>query len=129
MMFITFHSQKERSGYGGTCFIELQYCKYPAGTDIEQIVKDTDFWQNDSLYIEEKDHASFYTHYKDIFGSGIHYDLSEGYFDIWGITYYGPEWMDEISERALTQKPEDYAILLKWLARAKEHNGFYIVGV
>ena len=128
-MFLTFDSQEERSAYGGTCFIELQFCKLPAGTSTEQIVKDTDFWHNDSLYIEDEDHASFYSAYKDIFGYGVHYDLSEGYFDTWGITYYGTECIDAISERALAQKPEDYEILLEWLDQARSHNGFYILGV
>ena len=38
MLFLTFHSQEERREYGGSAFIEMQFCKLPAGTGIKDIV-------------------------------------------------------------------------------------------
>lgn len=53
MLFYSFTSQEERKKFGGSYFIELQYCKLAQGTEIEKIVSvsSIEYWKNDSLYI------------------------------------------------------------------------------
>ena len=38
MLFHIFHSQKERRDFGGSDFIEMQYCKLEQDSEIEKIV-------------------------------------------------------------------------------------------
>ena len=128
-MFLKFDSQEDRRKYGGSCFIEIQFCKLPSGKKIESIIKGYDHWQNDSLYIYDTDHSAFYLIYKDIIGYGIHPNMSEGYFDTWGVTYYDFNMIEAIEERLKEYKPEEYEILFKWLEEAKQYNGFFILGV
>ena len=126
-MFLIFSNQEERKESGGTCFIEFQYCFLPVDTSLEQILDHNEFWRNDSLYAP--DESPLYETYKDIFGKGIYCNMSEGLFDYYGITYYKPEKIDGIINRAQENKPEDYEILVDWLEKAKEFNGFYILGM
>ena len=126
-MFLKFKSQEERKAYGGTCFVELQFCLMPKGTPVKQIIHSHDFWRDDSLYVHGD--SPIYSTFKDIFGAGIHPDESEGYFDYYGITYYSPDKIDPIIERLLNNKPEDHSTLIEWLKEAKKQNGFYILGM
>ena len=128
-MFLKFESQEKRKKYGGSCFIEIQFCKLPSGTNINRIINGYDHWQNDSLYVYDDKQGEFYDKYKDIIGSGIHHNMSEGYFDTWGVTYYGPEKIEDIESRLKEDKPEGYELLLSWFEEAKQYNGFYILGV
>lgn len=68
MLFHIFNSQEERKKYGGSDFIELQYCGLEKGTAIEDIVSADKIkhWQNDSLYIFGDDINLFYKHYGGI---------------------------------------------------------------
>ena len=47
------NSKEMRKKYSGSAFIEMQFCKLPAGTKTEDIVAVDRIsnWQNDSLYI------------------------------------------------------------------------------
>lgn len=126
-MFLKFNSQEERREYGGTAFIELQFCVLPPDTSPDGILDPETFWKDDSLYVYSE--QPFYELYKDIFGNGIHADRSVGSFDYYGITYYPPEQIDGIIDRAKEAKPEGYADLTGWLADAKQYNGFYILGI
>ena len=126
-MFLKFTSQDERKEYGGTCFIELQFCNLPEGTPIETILDHNKFWCNDSLYVHGD--SPLYAEYKNIFGKGIYSNMSEGLFDYYGITYYKPELIDGIVDRAQEYKPDGYEILIDWLKDAKQYNGFYILGM
>ncbi len=128
-MFLKFKSQKERKKYGGSCFIELQICRLSPGTRIEDILDEISFWQDDSLYVDDDKQALFYEKYKDIFGSGIYTDLSEGFFDTWGVTYYPPDRIKVIAGYLTEHKPEGFEILSEWLKEAEQYNGFYILGV
>ncbi len=38
MLFHTFNSQEERRAFGGSMFIELQFCKLPVGTKDKKII-------------------------------------------------------------------------------------------
>ena len=54
MLFRTFHSQKERREFGGSYFIEIQYCRLPPNAKIEEFLSgehEMELWKNDSLYI------------------------------------------------------------------------------
>ena len=126
-MFLKFDSQKERSQYGGTCFIELQFCKCPEGTDLKTILSDYNFWLDDSLYVYGDD--PFYAVYGPVFGNGIHPDMTKSYPDPWGVTYYRADQIDDIIERAEKKKPLGYKILTEWLNEAKEYNGIIIHGM
>ena len=126
-MFLKFKSQDERSKYGGTCFIELQFCLLPSSSTLEDIMEKHVFWRDDSLYIHGD--SPIYSEYKDIFGAGTHYNLTEGLFDYYGITYYKNEQIDAIIDRACRIKPKGYELLTEWLEEAKKHNGFYILGL
>ncbi len=126
-MFKKFRSQEERRRYGGSCFIELQFCRLPASESPEVILDQFDNWRNDSLYVQGDE--PLYTVYGPIFGNGIHPNMTESYLDVWGITYYKPSQIDGIIARALESKPEEYEMLVEWLNEAKNYNGFYIRGV
>ena len=56
MLFHTFNSQEERRAFGGSMFIELQFCKLPVGTKNKKIISVDSIvnWQNDSLYVSNE---------------------------------------------------------------------------
>ena len=126
-MFLKFESQDERKKYGGTCFIEIQFCLLPASVTLKEILNSHEFWRDDSIYVYGD--SPVYSEYKDVFGNGTHQNMSEGVFDYYGITYYKAEQIDGIINRAKKLKPEGYSILSDWLEKAKEYNGFYILGI
>ena len=128
-MFLKFASQDERREYGGTGFIEFQFCNLPEGTPVQTILAldNIVFWREDSLYV--RGDSPLYAEYKNIFGKGIYNNMSEGLFDYYGITYYKPEQIEEIVNRAGEYKPDGYKILIGWLKEAKQYNGFYILGM
>lgn len=129
MLFLTFDSQEERREYGGSKFIEMQFCKLSIGTKIKDIVAVSSIknWQNDSLYIYDEN--VFYKEYSRIFDGGIYNNLESGMVDIYGINYYVLSFIDPIVEEICKKKPVDYESLLAWLDRAKRYNGFYILGI
>lgn len=124
-----FNSQEERRRFGGSAFIEIQFCKMPFNTKAKKIVavNSITHWQNDSLYIDEAD--KFFQEYSHIFNSGIYHNLKTGIVDIFGINYYAPSLIDPIIEKLQADKPIDYELLIDWLRKAKEYNGFYILGI
>jgi len=121
VLFRTFHSQEERRAYGGSAFVELQFCKLPVGTNEKKIVavSSIDHWQNDSLYIHMNDIELFYREYRSVFGD----------IDLWGINYYAPAKIQPFIEIIRAKKPADHAVLIDWLHKAKNYNGFYILGI
>lgn len=129
MLFHVFSSQEERRTFGGSAFIEVQFCKMPYKTKTKKIVAVNSIknWQNDSLYINDED--TFYQEYSNIFTCGIYNNLKSGIVDIFGINYYEPSLVDSIITKLHKNKPIDYMILVEWLTKAKEYNGFYILGI
>lgn len=128
-MFHKFDTQEMRREYGGSAFLEMQFCRLPAGTDIKTLVAVDSIchWQNDSLYISDEN--LFYEQYSRIFDCGVYNNLSRGTVDIYGINYYGPELMELILGRIREAKPVDFEMLAGWLEAAKGYNGFYILGI
>lgn len=129
MIFHIFNSQEERRSFGGSAFIEMQFCKMPFGSKTKKLVavNSITHWQNDSLYIKEQD--IFYQEYSQIFDCGTYHNLKTGIVDTFGINYYAPYLIDSIIEKLQTAKPTDYGTLIEWLEKAKEYNGFYILGI
>ena len=129
MLFHVFSSQEERRTFGGSAFIEVQFFKMPYKTKTKKIVavNSIKHWQNDSLYINDED--TFYQEYSNIFTCGIYNNLKSGIVDIFGINYYEPSLVDSIITKLHKNKPIDYMILVEWLTKAKEYNGFYILGI
>ena len=130
-MFHSFGSQEERIKFGGSYFIELQYCRLAQGTDIEKIVSvyAIEHWQNDSLYIYGDDDTAFVSYYGKIFTDGIYSNRKSGMVDIYGINYYAQKQINPIIETIKEMRPLNYQVLLNWLEQVKEYNGFYILGL
>ena len=129
MLFHVFSSQEERRNFGGSAFIEIQFCKMPYGTESKKLVavNSINHWQNDSLYIDDEN--TFYQEYSNIFNCGIYSNLKSGTVDIFGINYYAPSLVDSIIVKLQKDKPSDYQRLIEWLNKAKEYNGFYVLGI
>lgn len=119
MLFHVFNSQEERRAYGGSAFIEIQFCKLPTGRKVNDHIalRSINHWQNDSLFVDDEN--LFYREYGRVFNS----------LDIFGMNYYGPELIKPIIEKLSTVKPMNYEVLIEWLDKAKEYNGFYILGI
>lgn len=128
-MFHVFASQEERRAFGGSAFMEMQFCRLPTGTAIKDIVAvdSIKHWQNDSLYISDEN--EFYQEYSHIFDCGIYNNLKSGTVDVYGINYYAPPQLDSIVERISGERPRGHELLLEWLNQAKAYNGFYILGI
>ena len=127
MLFHSFESQEERRNYGGSYFIEIQFCDMPFQSEIN----DFNFqnWRNDSLYVYGDDDNVFYNEYKHYFDCGIYANLKTGIVDLHGINYYSPDLIEPIIEKIVKGMPKDYEIIAEWLNKAKLHNGFYILGL
>lgn len=93
MLFHMFSSQQERRNFGGSDFIELQYCKLPQGLKIKEIVSVDKIsnWKNDSLYVSGDDMNLFYESYSNIITGGIYNNGKSGGMDLLGINYYSQE--------------------------------------
>lgn len=129
MLFHMFDSQEERRNFGGSAFIEMQFCKLPAGTKISELVSPSSIkhWKNDSLYINDEE--TFYREYHHIFNCGKYSDLKSGTVDIFGINYYAPNWIDPMITALQKDAPLDSETLIEWLVKAKAYHGFYILGM
>ncbi len=128
-MFMKFNSTEERRGYGGSCFIEIQYCKHPVGTGVQRIVNAIEHWMVTSLYVYGDDMGDFYIEYKDILSNGVHENLEEGVVNSWGANYYNEEKTKIIMEKLERYKPTGFEVFLAWLKENPYHNGFYVLGV
>lgn len=131
MLFHIFNNQDARRAFGGSDFLELQFCQLKRGTDIRSIVSidRIDKWRNSSLYMHGSDWEIFYKEYKDVFRNGTYNNLKCGEIDWCGINYYSPEQVEEMIIALEEKKPEDYTIVLEWLIKAKAYNGIYILGL
>ena len=129
MLFRKFDSQEERREYGGSAFIEVQFCRMPVGADLKSLVAVDNIinWLDDSLYISDEN--LFYEQYSRIFDCGVYNNLKTGPVDVYGINYYGPELTKVLIERIRELQPEDWKVLIEWLEAAKKYNGFYIMGI
>lgn len=109
----------------------MQFCRLPKTTDISDIVSVNSIKnrQNDSLYIYIDDENVFYENYSHIFNCGVYNNLKKGIVDLWGINYYEPSLIDELIQKIQMEKPQEFKTIIEWLNKAKDYNGFYILGV
>ncbi len=130
-MFLRFNSNEERRTYGGTRFIEIQYCKLRFDTSDKKIVSINAInnWELTSLYVYNDNIDDFLNEYKNIFNNGLYNNMSEGVIDLYGINYYNEEKAKRIIESLKSFKPIGFEILHKWLNENPYHNGFYILGI
>lgn len=131
MLFHMFSSHQERRNFGGSDFIELQYCKLPQGLKIKEIVSvdKITHWKNDSLYVSGDDVNLFYESYSNIITGGIYNNGKSGGMDLLGINYYSQEQAALIMERIEDEKTPEYEILLRWLKSGINYTGFYVLGL
>ena len=131
MLFHTFSSQAQRREFGGSYFIELQYCRLARGTEIEAVVsvEAIKHWKDDSLYVYGDDDNAFFSQYGKIFTGGIYNNGKSGTVDLHGINYYSREQTRLIFERVKEMQPPDDQVLLHWLESSEKHNGFYVLGL
>ena len=131
MIFHSFANQEERRNFGGTAFMELQYCTLRPETEIKKIVGVGAHgnWMDSSLYIYLDDIECFCSNYGDIFYGGTYNNLHKGRLDINGINYYTPAQAKEILLKIEGKKPLDYEVISEWLKNGKQYNGFYVLGV
>ena len=131
MLFHSFHSQAERREFGGSDFVEIQYCRFPKGTSLREVVSidAIKHWKDDSLYIFGDDLDLFYQNYGDIITGGVYNNGERGPMDLCGINFYSREQTSEIMERLAEEKPPEHQILCRWLQAGEQHLGFYLLGV
>ena len=129
MLFHTFRSQAERRRQGGSCFVELQFCRMPPGTPVRRLVDVNSIrnWMDDSLYVD--DETALYREYGRFFTGGVYNNLRRGPVDLYGINYYESAMIEPLMEQLRREQPPEYETLLGWLERAKDYNGFYILGI
>lgn len=124
-MFHVFSNQKERRQFGGTCFLEIQYCRHEKGTPLERLISIDSItnWEDDSLYVHGDDQTEFYDQYAGLLGWNT-------FMKTYGISYFSCEQTAEIIEAADRMRPVEYEKLIQWLEAAKDrYNGFYILGI
>lgn len=129
VLFHRFASQEERRRCGGSAFLEIQFCRLPAGTPLKELVAVDQIrdWQNDSLYVADEN--TFYREYGSVFDCGVYNNLECGPLELYGINYYAPALTDPIIERLRKDAPPDYEVLVTWLIQSKKYHGFYILGL
>lgn len=131
MYFHTFNTREELREFGGSYFIEIQYCKLELYSEIKKIVAvdAIEHWKLDSLYIYGDDDNEFMSCYGKIFSNGVYSNEKSGIVDIYGINYYSQEKTKLIMERVRKAQPLDYLTLLSWLEKVDKYNGFYVLGL
>lgn len=131
MLFHRFANQQARRAFGGSCFIEMQFCRMPMGTWLSELVsvQAIHHWMNDSLYVHGDDQNEFFSSYGKFFPCGVYSNLEIGPMDLWGINYYAPALLDGLIDALLSASPADAPVLIEWLSQAKSYNGFYILGI
>ena len=130
MLFHTFRSQGERRAFGGSDFMELQYCRLPPGTAMEEIVSADaiENWKSDSLYVHGGEAERFLEVYGATVTGGVYSSGARGPVDVCGINFYTQAQAAQIMERLEAEQPPEYRTLLGWLRAGSRYVGFYILG-
>lgn len=131
IMFHVFESQEARRAYGGSAFLEWQYCRMKPGTSLKRIVSmgAVRYLEPDSLYVHVEDLETFTAEYGSLICGGVYNNRETGPVDVCGINYYSPEAVKAIRAAIKKEQPEEYPLVLEWLERAEAGNGFYIQGL
>ena len=129
MLFYTFSTQEERRNFGGSDFIELQYCRLKR-TRFQRIISDCNgHWEDDSLYVRGRHLDEFLAAYSDVLSEALYPNKKSGPVYPFGPNYYPPERVPAMIARLHERNSEDDRVLAKWLLKATEYNGFYVLGV
>ena len=130
-MFHTFSNIEERRAFGGTAFIEIQYCRLSADTKLKKIVavKSIQNWMDDSLYIYVDDINSFISNYGRIFNMGTYNNMQTGIVNVFGINYYTVDDVKSMVEMIIKERPLNYQKLVSWFKNATQFNGVYLLGI
>lgn len=72
---------------------------------------------------------AFLAAYSDVLGEAMYTDKKSGPVYPFGPNYYPPEQVPAMLDRLRERNTEDDRTLAKWLLKATEHNGFYVLGV
>lgn len=130
MLFHTFSTQEERRRFGGSDFIELQYCRLKRGTSFRKLTSACrTHWEDDSLYVPGQCMDEFLAAYSGVLGEAVYSNKKSGLVYPFGPNYYPPERVPAMLDRLRERNSEDDRTLAKWLQKAAEHNGFYVLGV
>jgi len=131
LLFHVFASEEERRRYGGTAFVEIQYCDMPSRTFAGRLpaARHIQSWKNDSLYVHADDLDTFCREYGSLPGRDSCNGRKCRSIDPYGINYFAAAAVDLLIAWLDKEKPADYEVLAAWLASAKERNGFYILGL
>ena len=72
-MFLSFNTTEERRSFGGSAFLEIQYCKILKSKPLKRIVSTDSIknWDNSSLYVYDDDIKKFYDEYAEILQNEI----------------------------------------------------------
>lgn len=114
-----------------TNYIEFQVCYKCLNTSHELLVKvdSISFNVESSIYIDFLDYEKFISIYGIYFNNCMHNNLSEGALDPYGINYFSLDKTKLIIEKISTVKPFECEKLIDFLNKAKDNNGFYILGI
>ena len=128
MLFHSFGCKAERLTFGGSYFIEIQYCRVHAGVSLAERLNACHYWMDDSLYVYGDDDNRFFQAYAEIFAHGIYGSGRIGVMDLCGFNYYSPEETTRILEALRGKTLPEQDTLVQWLEKARE-SGFYILGL
>lgn len=130
MLFHTFSTQEERRHFGGSDFVELQYCRLERGTSLRKLTSAfRTHWEDDSLYVPGQCMDEFLAAYSDVLGEAVYSNKKSGPVYPFGPNYYPPERVTAMLDRLRERNSEDDRTLAKWLQKATECNGFYVLGL
>ncbi len=124
-MFIEFKNNEERIRYGGSAFIEFQFCKLKEKTRLRKIVNKVNHWQEDSLYVPVDNMDSLIGLYNNVFNCGIYNNLKSGPIDMFGVNYYKKAQIVDMIEKLI--EIDNNEVLINWLRESLKYNGFYIL--
>ncbi len=129
-LFLKFENSEARRAYGGSAFIELQYCRLDTNVISDCVnIDNLTHWQSDSLYVYFDNLDKFYKEYSSAFLEGLYNNSERGSIDLYGMNYFLKEQLPDIIARIEESRPTDYKTLLEWLKAAQDCNGIYILGI
>ena len=77
LLFHVFEAREERRNYGGSAFIEIQFCDMPRKTSVKKTLnfRHIQHWKTDSLYIYADNINTFFRKYGSIYYCDIYNNM------------------------------------------------------
>lgn len=125
-MFVDFLEKGKNTDY-----IEIQICMADVNTSPYELVniKNIHFGLSSSIYIDFKNYEQFFQKYNIYFNNALHANLEENELDPYGINYFSVDKTIHIIDKIKNDKPLEYDKIINFLNKAKDNNGFYILGI